>query len=824
MFRRILLLGFALLVILPAGTALYLFWAAKRAEPAYSGTLELAALSAPVTVRYGAHAVPSVEAGNLSDLLFAQGFLVASERMWQMDLMRRLAQGRLAEALGEKALKADRFFRTIGLGRTAARSVTALDEAERAHLEAYAAGVNAYIAGAVGRLPLEYLIAGFEPAPWTPADSLAIGEYMAWMLSFNVREELVYLRLAARVGKARALELFPVDEGVPAPERPSDLPDLSGEIPHFQSLFSLVGGLGLPVPGPASNAWAINGRRTEDGRALLANDPHLAPSMPGIWYELELHAPQLHVAGAVLPGVPFVAIGHNEHIAWGFTTVIADTQDIFVERPVGDGRAVQRPEGRTEPIAKRIESIEVKGRSRPVRLEIRSTSHGTIINDVLGNNTGTPMDLTKVATADLLALRTNLEVPDRASVAFYRLNSAETIAEGRAAMADLRRASMNLMMADREGSIAWQVSGLLPQRGRGTGQFPSPGWEPGYGWTGYVDPSRNPSLVDPPGYALVTANHRTVPPDHEVALSNSWMAPYRAQRVEQMLSARNPLTAEDLADMQLDRMSLQALRFKEALGAVVAEVRVLDGEARIVADEILMGWDGDFEPDSRGAALFLLLQPALFEALYGDELDEDLDALMSIGIAHYNALEETLYSGESSFWDDEDTPEQESATHVWARALREAKEELDRRLPEPGSQRLDALRHLSFPHAFDRIPVIGDLFSVGPLPVGGDAHTVNTMKTSLLEPERATFIPTLRAVLTPADWSGSRTTLPLGQSGHRFSPYRTDQLDDWLEGRTHPLQWEGPAPGEEIGVLVLKPPPAEAEQESGGISQPSAGD
>ena len=809
MFRRVPVLALTVLAALCAAGAGFLFWAAKRAEPGYGGEATVTGLRAPVTVRYGAHAVPTIEAENLPDLLFAQGFVLASERMWQMDLMRRLATGRLAEVLGEDALQADRFFRTIGLARAARESLAALEEPYKEYLAAYAAGVNAYRTQAAGRLPLEYLVGRFEPAPWTPQDSLAIAEYMSWMLSFNAREELVYLRMAARVGKERALELFPTDEGVPAPAYAGGLPDYRvGRLRELLRLFALPAGLGLPSPGPASNAWAINGGRTEGGQALLANDIHLAPSAPGIWYELEMMAPGFHVSGVALPGAPFVLSGHNEHLAWGLTTVMADTQDIFVEQVTNDGAHVVRPDGAREPIQSRSEAIPVRGWREPFRLQVRSTSHGVILNDVLGANTGTPMDLVQVDARDLLALRTNQEAPDRAVPAFHRLNTAATLEQGRAAMTDLRRVSLNLMLAHRNGDIAWQVSGLLPERGRGPGTFPSPGWEPGYGWTGYVDPDHNPGLSNPPGYALVTANQRTVPLDSAVPVSRSWMAPYRALRIEEMLGARNPLTEDDLAHMQLDRTSVQARRFKSALGREASRIRVLDPEARRIADEYLMTWDGDFTPESRAAALYVLLQPALFEALYGDELGEELATLLSIAIVHYNALEEALYSGESSFWDDIATARREEAAHVWARALRRAKAELDSRFPERGSQHLDGVRRLSFPHAFDRVPLLGRLFGVGPLDAAGDTHTVNTSKASPADPEKVLFIPTLRAVYTPADWGRSRTTLPLGQSGHRFSPYRTDQLGDWLEGRTHRLQWDGPAPGEEIGVVVLRPAPS----------------
>jgi acyl-homoserine lactone acylase PvdQ len=371
---------------------------------------------------------------------------------------------------------------------------------------------------------------------------------------------------------------------------------------------------------------------------------------------------------------------------------------------------------------------------------------------------------------------------------------------------DLKHNSQNLMLADRDGGIAWQISGAIPKRAKDLGAFPSPGWESRYRWEGYLPPSRNPGVTNPPGYALLTANNRTIPKDHPVGLTHSWMAPYRAERIEELLNTRDyPLNPGAMERMQLDRISVQARRVKQALGRVASRLRELDPEARRIADDYLMTWDGGFTADSRPAALFALLQPALFEHLFGDDLEEDLPLLMSIAIVGYNALEEALYSGQSSFWDDVRTPQREDAVHVWARALRSAKTALDGRIPELGKQRLDRIRHLSFPHAFDRLPLLGRLFSVGPIAVGGDAHTLNTMKTSLADPQKALFIPSMRVVYTPSDWSQTRGTICLGQSGHRFSPFRTDRLDDWLAGRSHPWPWGGPESGTEIGVLVLTP-------------------
>ncbi len=808
-----------LLLIAALAVALSGLWLTKQAEPDYAGELSLPGLQAPVQVDFGPHAVPSIRAESTRDLVFAQGYVVASERMWQMDLMRRLASGRLAELFGAGALDVDRLFRTLGLGASARRGLADLDAAERDLLRAFADGVNAYQTTAAGRLPIEYRIAGLTPEPWAPEDSLAIGAFMAWTQSFNLREELTFLRVAARVGKERARELFPTDEGVPAPPVPPELPDpaLAQTRELAESLATLVqapGRFGLPVPGPASNAWAVTGPRSADGSALLANDPHLAPSVPGVWYELELIGPDLHVAGLALPGVPLVLIGHNADLGWGFTSAIADNQDLFLERlvqPTGPGgEAVERAGGLSEPIETRVQRIQVKG-AEPVELRVRRTSHGVILNDILPLDPmgrfedGDPGALPRVDSPYLLTLRQVDDLPDRGFAAFAGLNRARTLAEAREHMDGFRQVAQNLMLVHRDGGIAWHLVGLLPLRGKGAGAFPAPGWVAGYGWRGYVPRDQNPGRTDPEGAALITANNRTIPLDYPVTVSHSWMAPYRAQRVAELLAEAPPLDPAAMARMQADRVSIPARLAQQAIRGLAAEIQAADPAAWAIAEELLLPWDGEMDGASRAAALFELLEPALYRALYGDELGEDVEALMALSIVAYNPVQETVRSGVSSFWDDVGTPEEEGPAEIWGRAIRAAARSLEERLPRREDQRLDRLVGLTFPHAFSDMPVLGGLFEVGPLGVGGGADTIDVTKSSVLAPEKGLFVASARLVLAAGDWPESRGTLPLGQSGHRLSPYRADQLDDWLAGRTHPWPWNGPPGGASIGRLTLRP-------------------
>lgn len=794
-----------LLLLLPLLLGAYVYYRAKQAEPAYSGELVIPSLRQAVTVRFGPHAIPHLKAQSLEDLFLAQGYIVASERMWQMDLMRRLARGQLAEVLGKEALPVDRLFRTFGLERAARRNLAALSTETRRYLEAYARGVNAYREHSRGRRPLEYLIARFQPAEWNPVDSAAIAEYMAFMLSFNYREELAYLHLAKRLGMARALELFPTDEGIPAPEYARQLPDyvqvhqLSDRYTRFAQQW------GFLRPGPASNGWAVAGSRSQTKLPLLANDPHLAPSMPSTWYELELQAPGYHAVGANLPGLPFILIGHNEHLGWGLTTTMADTQDIFLERSSTDGFGVERPGNRIEPIAVRTEAIAVKGQSTPVQLRIRETSNGTILNDMLGNRSIPGHELVDLDTPYWLALRWNLELPDRGFDAIYGLNRASTVSEARAALRHLAHASQTVLIAHRDGTIAWQITGALPIRRKGLGTFPAPGWTGEYGWDGYVDRSCNPAVQNPASGMLVTANNRTIPLDAPIHVGRSWQAPYRAQRIEQLLAGEADATPAMFQAIQLDQHSIEARHWITALHRIAPELEAVDPQAMAIAREYLLDWDATFDLESRAAGLFVRLRDAFNEQLFGDELQADLAVLNSTYVRTYSALQETIRSGRSSFWDDIRTAPKERPAHIWGRALRQGWKQLTTEQGNGRPTQLKDLRQLVFPHAFHRLPVLAGLFDVGPLPIGGDNFTINVAKSFIETPQKPEFVPSYRLVLTPGRWSDSRGTQTLGQSGHRFSRYRTDQLQDWLQGRSHRWHWHGPPANETIGTLKLLP-------------------
>jgi acyl-homoserine lactone acylase PvdQ len=349
------------------------------------------------------------------------------------------------------------------------------------------------------------------------------------------------------------------------------------------------------------------------------------------------------------------------------------------------------------------------------------------------------------------------------------------------------------------------MSGTLPVRRKGLGTFPAPGWNGTYGWDGYVPPGDNPGAQDPPSGIIVSANNRTIPIDYPVHVTRSWMPPYRARRIEQLLNARARLTVADMQAIQLDKKGLEAVPWLDALRKLEPELRTTDPAAWAVARDMLRDWNAGFEADSRFAALFVLLRRELFYAIYADELGDDLQGFMAVNLFAYGALQETVRTGESSFWDDTRTSAKETATDIWVRALRRAARNLRAQQGELSSAQLGRLRRLTFPHAFHSIPLLNRLFRAGPVMVGGDNHTVDAVKTEINAPQTPLFIPTYRVIYTPGDWRETRGTQPLGQSGHRFSQYRTDQLDDWLSGHMHSWSWGGLPAGKVIGTLRLVP-------------------
>jgi penicillin G amidase len=581
---RLALACFILLLVLVLAAGAGVVWVTL---PTGSQTLAIAGLSAPVAIRLDRHGVPFIHAATAEDAAAALGYLHARDRMFQMELMRRAAAGRLAAMFGPAALPSDELMRTLGLAEHARETYAALSPATRAMLEAYARGVNAWIK-ARGRFAAPQFLFLGAPRPWTAVDSLLWGETMSLWLSGNWHRELARLALVGKLPIDRILALWPpsheigrIDASLPLVRRAAA--DLLRFLPRFPAAFT--------EPETASNEWAVSGALSATGAPILADDPHLGLDFPSLWYLARIETPGATLVGATAPGIPFVVLGHNRDIAWTFTDTGADTQDIFVETTLPDGRYLT-PDG-PEPFKIRKERIRIRGHPDVV-LTVRSTRHGPVISDLRASREGSKHGpVLAVAMAGLAP-------DDTAAAGLLALDQARTIAAAGQAAAQISTPVLNLLVANRS-HIGYFMTGRVPIRRSGDGAMPVPGAGGAYDWTGFASGALLPHIVDPPSGRLINANEPVALPGFPVFLARDSFGPWRARRIRQMLAADARATPSDFAAMQHDVISAYA----EQLLPVLDRVTPPPGMPS-VALELLRNWNG--------AMAAGLPQPLIFNA------------------------------------------------------------------------------------------------------------------------------------------------------------------------------------------------------------------
>ncbi|MGH7154747.1 MAG: penicillin acylase family protein, partial [Acetobacteraceae bacterium] len=587
-FARGLLAAVGTLLLLIAVTLGGVIWLTL---PARNQSIAIPGLSAPVEITFDEHGIPRIRAANLTDAAAALGYVHARDRMFQMDLMRRAASGRLSEIAGPATLAMDKEMRVLGLRRRAIDDYDTLPESTRAVLQAYANGVNAWIS-ARGRFSAPEFLALGTPEAWRPVDSLLWAKTMGLWLSMNWRQELARWRLSGHMPAALILALWPPqhDAGQPSAELETGTRYAAGAaglapLPAFPAPFT--------QPDRASNEWAVDGSRTATGAPLLAGDPHLAFSFPSIWYLARIDTPDQTLAGATAPGIPGIVLGRNRHIAWTFTTTGADVQDIFIETPVGSGE-YETPDG-PKPFAVHEERIRVRGQPDVV-MTVRETRHGPVISDLI--------DAQGDAKGTILAVSmANLQPGDTAAAGLLALNEATSVEEAGKAAAMISSPVQNMLVADSQ-KIALYVTGRVPIRRSGDGSMPVDGASGQADWIGWASGDQLPHYVAPGSGRLVNANERIAAPDFPVFLGRDWFADWRARRIRELLARSDRHTVAGFAQMQRDAASTFAVQVLPALLSIPAPTGTA-GQAF----GLLNGWDGTMGMDQP--------QPLIFNAWIG---------------------------------------------------------------------------------------------------------------------------------------------------------------------------------------------------------------
>jgi penicillin amidase len=734
--------------------------------------LAIPGLSAPVEITLDQDGIPRIVAQTERDAAVAMGWLHARDRMFQMEAMRRGAEGRLAEIAGASALRLDRFSRTLGLVQRARDDLQHLSPETRDLLQAYADGVNARIA-ALGRLTApEFMILG-EPEPWKPEHSILWGKVMGLWLSGSWRRDLDRARVAAALPAERLRLLFPEDASAGRLDLAvAPLARILAQVPAF--------GVDAPLPASASNAWAVAPSRSASGAPILANDPHLGFQAPILWYLARVELPDGRFrAGATVPGVPAIVIGRNERLAWGITTTHSDTQDVFAERLAGEGYAT--PEG-PRPFAVREERIAVRGRAEPEVLRVRETRNGPVVSD-LDPGAGLPAD-TVLAVA-----MANLAPRDTAPDGLLALNRATTLAEARAAAALLTSPPLNLMVAEASGRIAQYLVGRTPIRRSGDGATPVAGWDGAADWTGFVPFDAMPHLEDPASGVLAAANSRPAPPGHPVFLGRYWYGDWRLRRIGELIAARPRHDAAGFAAMQNDVVSLLA---REALPVLRA---VAPGRASARAHALLAEWDGAMRDDAPQPLVF----HAWMEAFRRLALEAG-GAAIAADVAGPEFLAALMRPEGAAAWCGPDR-----CAALLSRSLDEAVAALGAvHGGDPTAWRWGAAHVARFEHPLLRfVPVIGGLIRLE-APTPGDNETLSRggFRGGGEMPFQHLHGAGLRAVFDLSDPDGVLVMTATGQSGHPLADHWGSLLQRWRDGDVLRL---GRVADREAGRIRLTP-------------------
>jgi len=761
-----ILLG--LIVAVVFGAYAYL----RSTLPDYDGQIKLSAIKKEVEIIRDAYGMPHIYARTNEDGYFALGYCMAQDRLFQMDMVRRAARGQLSEILGSDLIPVDKLFRTITAGKSFDDIAAAYSRQALEASTAYSAGVNYFIENHNGPLPIEFTILGYEPEPWQPSDGVAVHYYMAYDLNSALSIEPLYASVVDKVGEKLAGDLFPDYAG----GYPTIIPNAAASF-DFLKMQNLAREFLGTEGGGASNNWVISGEKSATGQPILANDPHLGHGAPGIWYEAHLITPSMNVSGAMLPGMPFVIIGANEHVAWGFTNVMADDADFYIEKLNPANPKQYEYNGRWENMTIKNEVIKVKG-AEDVSFSVKLTRHGPIINDVkkFEGSAGTVLSMRWTAYEMLQANP------------FYELNTAASIDDIEKAVERFKCPGQNWVYADDKGNIGYWAAVGIPIRRGFTGAFPVPGWDGQYEWKGYVSTAEQPHMRNPSRGWIATANNKHVSDDYPYTISNYYAMPDRYVRIEEMISAKERLDVEDFKRMHADFYMILAKEWTPILLNVLSGVKLSQTESRALA--YLTNWDFVAGAEGIAPSVFHATVNEMVKNTFEKRLGKDLyDQYIKNNYVVFNSLRNLVAQRQSPWFDDPDTSPVESLDDLLTKSFTAAVAYLGGKLGDDVQDwKWGKLHTLTIYHPFGKSSALmGYFMNLGPFPMGGSIATVNPQPYKLSDPWGGYHGASLRYIIDFADRKNSCRVIPAGISGNFMSPHYNDQVELWREVKYRPF-------------------------------------
>ncbi|MYS36168.1 penicillin amidase [Streptomyces sp. KhCrAH-43] len=892
--RRARLLLIVLVLALVAGVGYGTYWSVSTVRASYpqtNGTIHIDGLSGSVEVKRDGYGIPQIYADSDADLFRAQGFVQAQDRFWEMDVRRHLTAGRLSEMFGSGQVETDSFLRTLGWRKVAQEEYdTVLSDETKKNLQAYADGVNAYLKGRDGKdISVEYAALGltndYKPSQWTPVDSVAWLKAMAWDLRGNMQDEIDRSLMTSRLDAGQIDQLYPAypydkhqpivtegaissatgkfdpkatDTGASGANTVADatqglntqlgaLSDTLDEIPAL---------LGPNGTGIGSNSWVVSGKYTTTNKPLLANDPHLAPMLPSLWYQMGLHCRQVSetckydTAGYTFSGMPGVIIGHNQDIAWGFTNLGADVTDLFLEKVSGDGYLY---DGKTKPFTTREETIKVAG-GKDRHITVRETNNGPLVSDrsseleKVGQKAPVANSAPDRADGYAVALKWTALEPGHSMDAVFELNRAKDFTSFRKASEHFEVPSQNLIYADTKGNIGYQAPGKIPVRKQGDGTTPSPGWSSAYGWKKDPIPfAELPYEYNPERGYIVTANQAVIDEDdYPYLLTKDWGYGSRSQRINDLIQSKikggGKISTEDMQKMQMDNTSeIAALLVPELL-----KINVSDKDVR-QAQKLLEGWDYTQEADSAAAAYFNGVWRNILKLAFGDKLPKEMrvegeclnvrpakssgpvdeqdrlvrecgqrspDSAQPDGGDRWYQVVANLMDKPDSDWWKSPKGRKDKATdtrdELFARAMEDARWELTAKLGKDITTwnwgRLHQLTLKNQTLGTEGPGLLQRVLNRGPWNLGGGEAAVDATGWNAAGGYEVVWVPSMRMVVNVGDWDKSRWINLTGASGHAFAAHYTDQTDKWVNGELLPWSYGTNAvAGTTTDTLTLKP-------------------
>ncbi|GAB3803664.1 penicillin acylase family protein [Humibacter antri] len=829
-FWRLLGILLAIIVTLAVIVGVLGFWTVTRSFPQTTGGISIPGLKAQVQVRRDNAGIPQITASNTHDLFLAEGYVHAQDRFWEMDFRRHVTAGRLSELFGTSQIGTDEFIRTLGWRRVAEQEVKNLDPTSLSYYQAYADGVNAYLKDHKGAdISLEYAVLGLQtpgytPEKWTPVDSVSWLKAMAWDLRSNLGDELDRALLATKLSPDQIAQLHPqypysshptitdagggdatrVDPADSAPSAAALLgsgPSASGRSADasahdIATLASQVQTSAAEVPALlginsddiGSNSWVVAGSHTATGKPLLSNDPHLGPAAPSIWYQVGLHCAHVSascpfdVAGFSFSGLPGVVIGHNDHIAWGFTNLGPDVTDLYLERLSGKGYEY---DGQVLPFTTRKETIKVAG-GKPVTITVRSTIHGPIVSggdyDTIVKSHQRPVGDTPGGKY-ALSLEWTALTPGTTAESLFTLDKATDWQGFRDAARQFAVPAQNLLYADTKGNIGYQAPGVIPIRKQGDGTTITPGWSSAYGWSGYIPFDQLPSVYNPSSGFIVTANNAAVGPDFSSNLTKDWDAGYRADRItadlEKLIASGRKITSSDMSKIDADTYDANAA----ALVPILKTVALNPGTRRAV--DLLQHWNYRDDEDSAAAAYFNIFWRNLLHDAFARKLPAG--AAPVGGDRWFQVVDALAKEKDSSWWVDDGlgvTDRDEMFAYAADQAYHEAVKLMGPEMSEWKWGDIHTLEITNQSFGESGIAPIEWLFNRGPYKLGGASSVVDAVGWDASQGYQVNWVPSMRQVVDLSDFDHSTWINLTGDSGHAFNPHYADQTTLWQNNRT----------------------------------------